>query len=261
MPTMAETDAKKARQARQYAFPYHYLPHLEDGSGSRFRSLEWGLEYLAYQGFIRDVVAGLVPETVLEVGCGDGSFLNGMETNVRRLGVDLDERAIGLARAMSAGAEFRCCAASEIDEVFDVVLAIEVLEHVPDEAVGDFIGALRDRVRPGGHLVLTVPSTVLPLNPKHFRHYDEALLVEQLRGAFAASDEIVTHRVYREPWWLRLHLKATQNRFWFFESAWTRGVVWRAIQRHCLRADARDGRHVVAVVHRAVDDGSQPEAG
>lgn len=246
-----ERDEKFEIQSGQYAFPYHYLPHFDDqGVPSRARVLEWGFEYLCYQGVIADRVRSLTPESVLEVGAGDGFFLNSLAGVRRRLGVDLDDRAIALALVFSDGAEFRAVDVADVDELFDVVVSIEVLEHVPDGVVPGFLSSVIERARPGGHVLLSVPSTVQPLNPKHHRHYDEGLLREHLRASGHELEDLRFEYVYREPWWLKLHLKATFNRFWFFESVWTRSVYWKLIQDWCTRAEASDGRHVLAIGRR-----------
>ena len=239
-------------QAGQYSFPYHYIPQItEDGTGTRFRSLAWGLEYLCYQNHVLRTVMDLGATSALEVGCGDGHLINNLSSIPKRLGVDLEPKAIELARALGKDAKFQCMDARQLDEQFDVVMAVEVLEHIPDDDVPGFLQTLVDRTRPGGHVIITVPTTVLPLNPKHFRHYDEAILSEQLHPQLSRLKDIKMSRVYREPWWLSFYLKATLNRFWIWEIAPMRRLIWRAVLRHCELAGTRDGRHLVLVASRS----------
>lgn len=60
----------------EYAFSYHYIPEMHpDGAGPIHRLLAEGLEYLTYMTRIWDRVIALKPESVLDVGCGDGRLL------------------------------------------------------------------------------------------------------------------------------------------------------------------------------------------
>jgi SAM-dependent methyltransferase len=59
---------------------------------------------------------------------------------------------------------------AELDRSFDVVLCLEVLEHVP-EAVG--LAIVRDCVaacRPGGHVLFSVPNCLIPYYQSQFTH-------------------------------------------------------------------------------------------
>src|SRR3546814_6730143 len=86
-------------------------------------------------------------------------------------GVDRSPRAIRFARAFHPDIDFRVGDASSLSDQFDLVTAIEVLEHVPNDELPAFIRALRDRCRPGGYLIVSVPSALMPVQSKHFRHY------------------------------------------------------------------------------------------
>ena len=43
---------------------------------------------------------------------------------------------------------------------FDVITMLAVLEHVPDDALDEWIDACRSRLRPGGRVVVSIPSPV-----------------------------------------------------------------------------------------------------
>jgi SAM-dependent methyltransferase len=114
-----------------------------------------------------DVVRGLLdggPTDLLDVGCGDGSFLahlaSAVGDDVRGRWVGVDYSHDQLARAAALPFEFlHCDLGSGIplpDASMDVVHAAEVIEHLvdPDLMVEECARVLR----PGGHVVLTTPN-------------------------------------------------------------------------------------------------------
>jgi SAM-dependent methyltransferase len=95
---------------------------------------------------------------LLDVGCGTGYNLESLRGRCRGFGVDL--AAEGLAFCRERGLERLAQASAERlpypDASFDVVTALDVLEHIDDD-----LAALHEwgRVlRPGGRLVLFVPA-------------------------------------------------------------------------------------------------------
>lgn len=97
---------------------------------------------------------------VLDVGCGGGLVAEPMA----RLGadvvaIDASERNVGVARLhaeqVGLAIDYRCATAESLvaaGERFDVVLSLEVVEHVAD--VDAFLEACATLVRPGGALVV-----------------------------------------------------------------------------------------------------------
>ena len=239
-------------QEQQYAFPYHYIPHFsEAGEARRCRTLGWGHEYLCYQYHIIDKVMSLNPTSVLEVGCGDGFFIGALGKKVAaRVGADFSEKAIGFARAFHPDVRFHVGDAADIDQAFDVVTAIEVLEHIPDDGVERFLKVLFARVRPGGHVLISVPSVVLPFNKKHFRHYSADLLCSQVRDAQPNAELVSMEHICRVPRWMSLYNKLTVNRYWTFEVSAVSRWVWRKLWRQHRIVDANTGRHVVGLFRR-----------
>lgn len=154
MKHLADAD-KLEIQERQYDFPYHLVP-FSDASGAliEWRELRWAHEYMCYMLHVAELVRSLRPRSVLDIGCGDGRLLVELGPGVERLvGVDLSERAIRFARAFAPHAEFIAVDANSLSETFDVVVAVEVLEHVPDEAEAAFLRTVCERTRPAGHAI------------------------------------------------------------------------------------------------------------
>lgn len=98
---------------------------------------------------------------VLDIGCGGGLVAEPMA----RLGahvtaVDASARNIAVARAHAAGQNlsigYRATTAEQLAEEgasFDVILALEIIEHTADPA--SFLASCRRMLRPGGILVLS----------------------------------------------------------------------------------------------------------
>ncbi len=117
-------------------------------------------------------------DRVLEVGCSSGFMLAELHRQwpVAQL-AGLDALADGLpaARERVPEAEIAHASATHLpvaDESIDVVIALNVLEHVPDD-VAAFSEAGRV-LRSGGVLV-----AVIPHNPKLYDYYDEHLSHER----------------------------------------------------------------------------------
>jgi len=251
---MPENNSKKLKiQEAQYEFPYHYIPHFTSAdTATRHRLLGWGFEYLCYQRHIRETVLQMEAESVLEVGCGDGYFIGSLGEQIpRRVGADFSEKAIGFARAFNPDVRFYAGDAAELDEEFDVVCAIEVLEHIPDEEVMRFLRVLFDRVRPGGNLVISVPSVVLPLHKKHFRHYTSGMLRKQVLEASPTAEVVNESYVCRIPRWMAFYNRLTANRHWLFDIHVMSDWVWRRLWRKHRVGDENTGRHVVGVFRKA----------
>jgi cyclopropane fatty-acyl-phospholipid synthase-like methyltransferase len=245
----ASPDDKFALQDEQYHFPYHHIPHFHGDHPSTVRRLGWGLEYLCYLRILVERVRAIAPASLLDVGCGDGRFLGLIGAGVaRRKGVDLSTSAIGFARAFHPEVQFEAIDAADLTEQFDAVTSIETLEHVPDDAVGGFLRTLAARSR--DHVLISVPTTAVPLNKKHYRHYDLELLERQV-AASGAPLALAGHEfIYRGSRLMTALRWATANRLWTLEIAAVQDLAWRYVWTRLRTATARDGHHLLAHYRR-----------
>ncbi|MGH6720303.1 MAG: bifunctional 2-polyprenyl-6-hydroxyphenol methylase/3-demethylubiquinol 3-O-methyltransferase UbiG [Alphaproteobacteria bacterium] len=109
-------------------------------------------------------LAGLA---VLDVGCGGGLACEPLaRLGARVTGIDAGERAIAVAveHARDAGLaiayrQATVEALAEDGARFDALVALEIVEHVPDIAA--FLGACVAVVRPGGRIVLSTLNRTL----------------------------------------------------------------------------------------------------
>ncbi len=256
---------KYGQQDRAYRFPYHHIPYFDRKTGAAVttRSLGWGLEYLCYTRHIVEMCRSLSPGSVLDVGCGDGRFLGLLGAEVeRRVGVDPSQRAIRFARAFHPEIEFRQASAEVLSERFEVVVAIEVLEHIPPGGATDFLRALTDRVGEDGHLIVSVPTPAARVLSKHHAHYDLETLEHRVADAGGQLRLLRGDYVFRRryPLMVETALKLVQNRWWTFDLYCLRRPLWQYIWKYRL-APSGEGRHLVALFQKnqhTVSDRSGP---
>jgi SAM-dependent methyltransferase len=97
--------------------------------------------------------------TILEVGAGDGCLATRVCSefpDARYLGVDIVASPGKLFKGDSRRAEFRSQRVEDIkpERVFDMVLLVDVLHHIPKNHRRTVLAAAAGHVRPGGLLVV-----------------------------------------------------------------------------------------------------------
>jgi SAM-dependent methyltransferase len=123
------------------------------------------------------------PRRVLNAGCGGGlysSLLNTANGAVELVELDIEN----VPSPQRDGSKYYFAIASLTaipmrDNLFDIVLCSEVLEHISDDAMA--MDELRRVMAPGGHLLVTVPTPPAPFDPHHIR---EGYTSEELVDAF-----------------------------------------------------------------------------
>jgi SAM-dependent methyltransferase len=160
------------------------------------------------------VIDRLRPSTALEIGCGQGAFGARLAGDVKYLGVEPDKSSYQVARGRiePRGGLVLNGIHRAVPEgsTYDLVCAFEVLEHIEDDK-----GALAEwvpLVRPGGHLVLSVPAFqerfgAMDTHAGHFRRYSPTGLKDRLVEAGLTDVEITVYA-----WPLGYALEAVRNR-------------------------------------------------
>ena len=151
---------------------------------------------------------------VLDIGCGGGLLSEPVaRMGATVVGADPSEKNIGIASTHAAetgtSVDYRAVTAeqlAEAGETFDVVLNMEVVEHVAD--VDFFISTCAKMVRPGGLMfVATINRTlkaralaifaaenVLRWLPRGTHQYEKLVRPEELERPLSASGMEIIHR-------------------------------------------------------------------
>jgi SAM-dependent methyltransferase len=141
---------------------------------------------------------------IADLGCGSGSLLRELSqqsARIRCVGLDIEPLALDLARKVLPSGEFHRLDLSDVGlnvpdglkGAADVVVCSEVLEHLQNPGVA--IDFARDLLRPGGKIVMTVPSGAMtPFDRAigHVRHYDLQSFAELIE-----REDLRVARIYR----------------------------------------------------------------
>ncbi|QHT70539.1 class I SAM-dependent methyltransferase [Rhodocytophaga rosea] len=140
----------------RFYYPFHIA-----GNGSFYDQLqkqpwyysEWKWEYQIALETFRS--AG----RLLEIGCGNGSFLKKMQTNaIHCIGLELSEDAIsaGKNQGLDIRKELIEQHAEKNEETYDYVCAFQLLEHI--SAVHSLLEASLKVLKKGGLILVAVPN-------------------------------------------------------------------------------------------------------
>jgi SAM-dependent methyltransferase len=134
-------------------------------------------------------------ERVLEIGAGAGAFGRLIAGRGAYVGLELNSSAVDHAVASGLDVRRKMLGdhlATEPDG-YDAVISFQVMEHVP--AVGNFIRECRQALRPGGRIIVSVPShdgfmgaelnNILDLPPHHITQWSDRCL-----GAVASQFDL-----------------------------------------------------------------------
>jgi SAM-dependent methyltransferase len=137
-------------------------------------------------------------DVLLDCGAGTGLFAQEMEGLCRVLVLDDHEEALRILRTRFRPEQILSLAGDKVplpDGSLDLVTALDVLEHVPDDAA--VVRGFHRLLKPGGLTVITVPASMALWSDwdvalHHFRRYNRS----QLRALFSDADWEVVHLNY-----------------------------------------------------------------
>ena len=153
---------------------------------------DWHFWLRSRYELLRDLLSRLEttdrPRT-LEVGCGSGHLLRRIADQVRPWGVDTHLPSLKRCRVRTQGAIMAASSAEALpfeSATFEVILLVDVLEHVPDDARA--LWEVSRLLAPGGYAVFSVPAYQFLFGQHdrsfgHLRRYTRPRLVELLSNA------------------------------------------------------------------------------
>ena len=169
--------------------------HMDAAEYDNIAALE--LEHWYYSGkrqFVREWIERVRPprasDVLLECGAGTGQFAKEMESACRVVVLDDHEEALRMLRKRFRAEQVLSLAGDRVplrDGSIEYVTALDVLEHVPDDAA--VVKGFHRLLKPGGLAVVTVPASMALWSDwdvalHHFRRYRRA----QLRALFPETE-------------------------------------------------------------------------
>ena len=134
-----------------------YLVWKNWGTKGSFGTIDKALAHY-YSLQIRKTNVGQI-RNVLEIGFGDGGFLayaRSQEWNIR--GTESNKRLVEIARREG----FNAIHSDEFDELenqyFDLVVALDVFEHIEHEDLGRLLSSIHRKLKIGGALIARFPN-------------------------------------------------------------------------------------------------------
>lgn len=164
-----------------------WLPESLAGDEKFYRELsrKWQNYYRSDRWEYEIARSALGPgrQSLLEIGCGRGYFLQSLESMVDdAIGLELNNSAVeNKVTSFEIRNQRLEDIAASMPACFDAVCSFQVLEHVTDPA--GFIGDCVKAVRPGGLIILSTPNYAHPdhfqgkdpfdMPPHHLNHFTE----------------------------------------------------------------------------------------
>ncbi len=248
---MVRLSNEQMLQEEQYKFPYHFIPTYINGNFRQFVFLRWGYEYMSYTNFVISFLKKENFSNHIDIGCGDGRFILEAQSvlkNTRMTGVDYSEHAIRLASIMNPKGEYICGdIGSVLSQKYDAATLIEVLEHIPQTSIDDFVTSIANTLTARGKLIITVPSTNMKLNPKHFQHFDRVKIENALNGVF----KIIDFKYLNSASWLTRFIESFfVNRFFILKQRHLVNFLYKIYLKKCLLSNPKSGKRLFVVCEK-----------
>ena len=136
-------------------------------------------------------------DIVLDIACGNGYGARAVASKVKNIiGADIDEAVINKARELSkeySNINFQVDDVTNLsfnDEIFDVVLSMETIEHVD---VNKYCAEIFRVLKPGGRFIMSTPQNSyghIPINSSHHTEFS-ANELKNLLGKYFILDRVI----------------------------------------------------------------------
>ena len=241
-------------QEEEYDFPYHHLPSL----GNNYWELgKWyfdGLEYLAILTHVKNLINESKPNNILDFGCGDGRLSLELQKEgfLNIVGMDISEKALNYAKVFNKGINGNIKFVSSFDKIennkFDLIVAMEVLEHIHENELPEIIKKLFLILEDNGKFIVTVPHlNKKPIPMKHFRHYDLELIRNHVSEYFNIDD---AQYLIKLGFIKKMIRQVMINRFFILNWKPLTRLTKIIYERFVLKATKRSGSNLVVILSK-----------
>jgi SAM-dependent methyltransferase len=166
-----------------------------------------------YRMLAEHAADGIKHPRILELGCAFGKFLSSLNPEWHRYGLDISEFAIDQARQSVPDAKLSVSNITHIPfkESFDIIVAFDVLEHVPN--LEQVVLSVKSKLTPIGYFIFVVPVYDGPTSPlirfldrdiTHLHKESRDFWLNRTRLHFQIDDWWGIYR-YLFPWGYYLH--------------------------------------------------------
>lgn len=123
---------------------------------------------------------------ILDIGCGAGSLTKELEKYGDILGIDPEPEAVLFTKERGANAKVSSVETYQNPKNFDLVVALDILEHCPDDKTA--IKNINLLLKPGGFAIIFVPAFKIFWSEQdkishHFRRYAYSDLKSKFENA------------------------------------------------------------------------------
>lgn len=134
---------------------------------------------------------------LIDIGCGTGALTKELEQYGECTGIDFSEQAVDFCRARGVrDVRLGSVEATGFEaNTFDVVLCLDVLEHIPNDTKG--IAEIKRILKPGGVAIIFVPVfTFLWSVTDELSHHYRRYRLPELTEKFRTEDFVLLRKSY-----------------------------------------------------------------
>lgn len=156
--------------------------------------------YLLRRRLVQSWIRQLPAADYIEIGAASGDLAAWMrDQGMRGVAVEISPAALVMLR-QRLGDDDRVRIfgqdVARLDATADLLVSMEVLEHIEDDLAA--LGEWHDRIRPGGHMILSVPAHQSKFSAEdrmagHYRRYEKDELQQKLAQVGFEVERIVNY--------------------------------------------------------------------
>ena len=117
--------------------------------------LDFSDEVAKLHNLFLGIVDEISPKTLLDIGCGQGGFLNQLDSSIESFGIDLSQNQITIAKSKNLCVE--CMDLKELNKNFDMQTAIfDVINYIPPKELNSFFNKCYQTLNQNGYFVFDI---------------------------------------------------------------------------------------------------------